>query len=94
MTLAIWLLAVGLTLTAVGAWFLFYRDGYTFWVVVMIVGLVTSLAGLGVGASVEEDECRAKGGQEVPSGPPTYVKSGNVLVPIQMYKCEIPNKEK
>lgn len=84
------LLMLGVILFILGVYFLWQDGDRTFPIVLMILGLGMIVAGAGWAAQQEEDDCHARGGRMVPDGAPYYIKSGDVLVPSQPMKCEVP----
>ena len=85
------LLILGVILFLMGM-YLCYRDMSTsdYPLIVLVLGIVFIGVGAGWGAQREEDDCHARGGRMVPDGPPYYIKSGDVMVPSQPMKCEMP----
>jgi hypothetical protein len=57
---------------------------------VIIVGLIGGCIPVIILDGRSDDACVAKGGRVVDDGPPIYVKSGNIMIPVQDTKCEMP----
>ncbi len=85
------LLILGVILFIIGMGLMFQDFSLSlFPLFVLGLGIVLIVAGAAWGAQQEEDDCQARGGRMVEDGPPYYIKSGDVLVPSQPMKCEMP----
>lgn len=85
------LLLLGIILFILGMYLCFTDVGWSgYSAIILGLGIVCITAGAAWGAQQEEDDCQARGGRMVEDGPPYYIKSGDVLVPSQPMKCEMP----
>lgn len=87
--LGIVLLAGGAVGVILGLWLVFTDRMSDAGFILVGLCLVAFLVGAAVMQSIEDDACAAKGGHQVPDGAPIYVKSGNVMIPVQSYRCEV-----
>lgn len=87
--LGIILLAGGVVGVVLGLWLVFTDRTSDAGFILVVLCLAAGIVGAAVMQSIEDDACTAKGGHQVPDGPPIYVKSGNVIVPVQGYRCEV-----
>lgn len=89
MSAAIVLFVVGFALIA-AAGIAVWRDFLGSGIGAAVLGFLCLIVGLVIGMNKEADACRAKGGHMVPHGAPYYIKSGDVMVPFQPERCEVP----
>lgn len=54
------------------------------------LAIVAFTAAMIIVSNEESDRCHSRGGRMVDDGPAYYVKSGDVLIPVQPTTCEVP----
>lgn len=101
MTTSMWFIAAAIVAMATAATMAYYTlvqhesvfDNWPTWLKWSFwpgVGVAVALVLVGTFflANDEANACTASGGHEVPDGPPIYIMSGNVMIPIQSYSCQ------